>query len=247
MYPCDRWYWRRAPAGKRGRLCVSIWSEPLPTRLALPGTLARDPEDWALELAALCEAGPGPGLLVIDCASPWVRRHGAQPTLRALRHLARRPGVGGLVTCLHADLHPPQTAALFRRSASCVLTCEEGPGLCGLRCETLRARAGPKTERAQVSVRDDGAALEIKAVGGETGREQSAEAETGAEELEARRAVALPYELQRDRGLLAASDARQYLPKAAGGLSDTGNHVLYVRDSESEHDSDEDPDDELDF
>lgn len=98
------------------------------------------------------------------------------------------------------------------------------------------------------------------------------------EEVEARRAVALPYELQRvrsrvvpkqwrcapmstdlcppyklrplppqDRGLLAETDARQYLPKAAGGLSATGGHVLYVRDSESELDSDEDPDDELDF
>lgn len=53
--------------------------------------------------------------------------------------------------------------------------------------------------------------------------------------------------LPQDRGLLAESDARQYLPKAAGGLSETGNHVLYVRDSESEHDSDEDPDDELDL
>lgn len=165
------WQRRGSGAGEEASLPLAHAQ----TRLALPGTLARDPEDWALELAALCEAGPGPRLLVIDCASPWVRRHGAQPTLRALRHLARRPGVGGLVTCLHADLHPPQTAALFRRSASCVLTCEEGPGLCGLRCETLRARAGPKTERAQVSVRDDGAALEIKAVGGETGREQSAE------------------------------------------------------------------------
>jgi hypothetical protein len=51
-------------------------------------------------------------------------------------------------------------------------------------------------------------------------------------------------------------DARQYLPPAAGGFgpgaegqlgSGKLGHILYVRDSEEEHDSDEDPDDDLDW
>lgn len=49
-------------------------------------------------------------------------------------------------------------------------------------------------------------------------------------------------------------DWRDYLPPEAGGRGAAGGgsgrrlgHILYVRDSGSEHDSDEDPDDDLDL
>jgi hypothetical protein len=76
------------------------------------------------------------------------------------------------------------------------------------------------------------------------------------QERAARAAVQLPYVHQGASKTYAAEDARQYLPPAAGGFGpgvDDGvgsgrlGHILYVRDSEEEHDSDEDPDDDLDI
>ena len=66
----------------------------------------------------------------------------------------------------------------------------------------------------------------------------------------------LPYVHQGAGGVGDVDDARQYLPPAAGGFgpgaegqlgSGKLGHILYVRDSEEEHDSDEDPDDDLDW
>ncbi len=89
----------------------------------------------------------------------------------------------------------------------------------------------------------------------------------------AREAVRLPYEHQGQAKQYQTEDFRDYLPTAAGGyaagqhaqdidavaaaaasaaapsapeVSRLG-HILYVRDSEEEHDSDEDPDDDLDI
>jgi hypothetical protein len=63
--------------------------------------------------------------------------------------------------------------------------------------------------------------------------------------------VRLPYAHQGGRPEHAAGDARAYLPAAAGGFSAVEGsrlgHILYVRDSSDEHDSDEDPDDDLDI
>lgn len=76
------------------------------------------------------------------------------------------------------------------------------------------------------------------------------------QERAAKAAVQLPYEHQGAGGVAAVADARQYLPPAAGGFgpgaedqlgSGKLGHILYVRDSEEEHDSDEDPDDDLDW
>ena len=75
------------------------------------------------------------------------------------------------------------------------------------------------------------------------------------QERAARAAVQLPYVHQGASNTYTAEDARQYLPPAAGGFgpgvdgagSGRLGHILYVRDSEEEHDSDEDPDDDLDI
>mmetsp|Transcript_33966 Transcript_33966/g.86845 ORF Transcript_33966/g.86845 Transcript_33966/m.86845 type:complete len:354 (-) Transcript_33966:1343-2404(-) len=72
------------------------------------------------------------------------------------------------------------------------------------------------------------------------------------QERVAKEQVVLPYE-HRGAGDNAASDFRQYLPPAAGGVgAGSGKqklgHILYARDSdEGEFDSDEDPDDDLDI
>jgi hypothetical protein len=72
------------------------------------------------------------------------------------------------------------------------------------------------------------------------------------QERAAKAAVQLPYVHQGGGKAYASGDARQYLPPAAGGygpgVDGPGKlgHILYVRDSEEEHDSDEDPDDDLD-
>ncbi|WIA16289.1 hypothetical protein OEZ85_012992 [Tetradesmus obliquus] len=80
--------------------------------------------------------------------------------------------------------------------------------------------------------------------------------EVSEQERAARAAVQLPYVHQGASKTYTAEDARQYLPPAAGGFGpgvDDGagsgrlGHILYVRDSEEEHDSDEDPDDDLDI
>ncbi|DBA68866.1 TPA: hypothetical protein ACH3X2_013345 [Trebouxia sp. C0005] len=68
----------------------------------------------------------------------------------------------------------------------------------------------------------------------------------------ARQAVVLPYEHQGAGQVYKTGDFKDYLPQAAGGSGrGTGEgslgHILYVRDSASEHDSDEDPDDDLDI
>ncbi|KAL0019744.1 hypothetical protein WJX77_011084 [Trebouxia sp. C0004] len=68
----------------------------------------------------------------------------------------------------------------------------------------------------------------------------------------ARQAVVLPYEHQGAGQAYKTGDFKDYLPQAAGGSgrgSGAGSlgHILYVRDSASEHDSDEDPDDDLDI
>lgn len=73
-----------------------------------------------------------------------------------------------------------------------------------------------------------------------------------AQEQAARQAVVLPYEHQGSGQAYQTADFKDYLPKAAGGQGKgTGQgslgHILYVRDSASEHDSDEDPDDDLDI
>ena len=74
----------------------------------------------------------------------------------------------------------------------------------------------------------------------------------GVQEQAARQAVVLPYEHQGASLAYQTGDYKDYLPKAAGGQGKgTGEgalgHILYVRDSASEHDSDEDPDDDLDI
>eukprot|EP00879_Flechtneria_rotunda_P009501 GHRR01009945.1.p1 GENE.GHRR01009945.1~~GHRR01009945.1.p1 ORF type:complete len:258 (+),score=87.72 GHRR01009945.1:1676-2449(+) len=80
--------------------------------------------------------------------------------------------------------------------------------------------------------------------------------EVSDQERIAKAAVRLPYAHQGAGKVYQAGDARQYLPPAAGGFgpgaADTADtrklgHILYVRDSEEEHDSDEDPDDDLDI
>lgn len=72
----------------------------------------------------------------------------------------------------------------------------------------------------------------------------------------ARAAVQLPYVHQGARKSHKVADFRQHLPPAAGGYgpgvedaagSGKLGHILYVRDSEEEHDGDEDPDDDLDI
>jgi len=68
----------------------------------------------------------------------------------------------------------------------------------------------------------------------------------------ARQAVVLPYEHQGAGQAYKTGDFKDYLPQAAGGSGRGAGegslgHILYVRDSASEHDSDEDPDDDLDI
>ena len=72
------------------------------------------------------------------------------------------------------------------------------------------------------------------------------------QEQMARQAVVLPYEHQGSAQAYQTGDFKDYLPKAAGGQGKGAGqgslgHILYVRDSASEHDSDEDPDDDLDI
>lgn len=72
------------------------------------------------------------------------------------------------------------------------------------------------------------------------------------QEREARQAIILPYEHQGAGRAYQTDNYRDYLPHAAGGHSKgsgTGElgHIMYIRDSESEYDSDEDPDDDLDI
>lgn len=72
------------------------------------------------------------------------------------------------------------------------------------------------------------------------------------QEQAARQAVVLPYEHQGVGQAYQTGNFKDYLPKAAGGQGkgagqDSLGHILYVRDSASEHDSDEDPDDDLDI
>lgn len=72
------------------------------------------------------------------------------------------------------------------------------------------------------------------------------------EEQLARQAVVLPYEHQGAGQAYKTGDFKDYLPQAAGGSGRGAGegslgHILYVRDSASEHDSDEDPDDDLDI
>ena len=74
----------------------------------------------------------------------------------------------------------------------------------------------------------------------------------GAQEQLARQAVVLPYEHQGAGQAYKTGDFKDYLPQAAGGSGRGAGegslgHILYVRDSASEHDSDEDPDDDLDI
>ena len=81
------------------------------------------------------------------------------------------------------------------------------------------------------------------------------------QEKSARDHVRLPYEHQGQGSRFQTSDYRDYLPGPAGGhagrqhpldadeqqqVSRLGR-IHYVRDSEEEHDSDEDPDDDLDI
>lgn len=72
-----------------------------------------------------------------------------------------------------------------------------------------------------------------------------------AEEESARARVSLPYEHQGQGARYdPGTDFRQYLPPEAGGTAGGGRrlgHILYLRDSGSEADSDEDPDDDLDL
>lgn len=87
-----------------------------------------------------------------------------------------------------------------------------------------------------------------------------------AQEKKAKAAVVLPHLHQSAATTANSSDWKDYLPVAAGGRSaafnhgeamDAGNHdepthtlghIHYVRDSDDEqHDSDEDPDDDLDI
>ena len=69
------------------------------------------------------------------------------------------------------------------------------------------------------------------------------------QEAEARRRVQLPFEHQGQAAAHQAhEDFRDYLPREAGGRAAPGHslgRILYVRDSESEADSDEDLDDDL--
>ena len=88
------------------------------------------------------------------------------------------------------------------------------------------------------------------------------------QEQAAKQLVRLPYEHQGQGIQYQTGDFRDYLPGPAGGhaggqhpqdaprSSGSGGdpagagrlgHILYVRDSEEEHDSDEDPDDDLDI
>ena len=74
----------------------------------------------------------------------------------------------------------------------------------------------------------------------------------GVQEQAARQAVVLPYEHQGGGQAYQTADFKDYLPRAAGGQSKGAGegalgHILYVRDTASEHDSDEDPDDDLDI
>ena len=78
------------------------------------------------------------------------------------------------------------------------------------------------------------------------------EGSASVQEQAARQSVVLPYEHQGAGQAYQTGDFKDYLPKAAGGQGKgTGEgalgHILYVRDSGSEHDSDEDPDDDLDI
>lgn len=72
------------------------------------------------------------------------------------------------------------------------------------------------------------------------------------EERAAKRSVLLPFEHQGGGQAYQTGDFKDYLPPAAGGRAmgsgaDKLGHILYVRDSASEYDSDEDPDDDLDI
>eukprot|EP00878_Enallax_costatus_P015900 GHUV01016668.1.p1 GENE.GHUV01016668.1~~GHUV01016668.1.p1 ORF type:complete len:406 (+),score=104.06 GHUV01016668.1:266-1483(+) len=80
--------------------------------------------------------------------------------------------------------------------------------------------------------------------------------EMSEQERAAKAAVQLPYVHQGAGRSYEIADFRQYLPPAAGGYgpgvedaagSSKLGHILYVRDSEEEHDSDEDPDNDLDI
>lgn len=71
-------------------------------------------------------------------------------------------------------------------------------------------------------------------------------------ERAARERVVLPFEHQGRGKLYQTGDFKDYLPVAAGGhAAGSGEeqlgHILYVRDSSEEYDSDEDPDDDLDI
>lgn len=69
------------------------------------------------------------------------------------------------------------------------------------------------------------------------------------EQRRARSEVVLPYQHQGDGALYRTGDFKDYLPVEAGGRA-AGRKlgtITYVRDSDGEFDSDEDPDDDLDI
>mmetsp|Transcript_26763 Transcript_26763/g.79480 ORF Transcript_26763/g.79480 Transcript_26763/m.79480 type:complete len:403 (-) Transcript_26763:79-1287(-) len=84
--------------------------------------------------------------------------------------------------------------------------------------------------------------------------------ELNDQERAAKEHVRLPYEHQGDAARYQTGQWKDYLPVSAGGMAGAQHHsdhaaaevtklghILYVRDSEEEHDSDEDPDDDLDI
>ncbi|KAL0030546.1 hypothetical protein WJX79_003415 [Trebouxia sp. C0005] len=201
--------------------------------------------------------------VIIDSLDHLLQHAGLNQVLRLLEDLRTCADVSSVCGMIHKDLHAPQLHLKRRtgrvRVESELYSLSQGGGietdaapqevitaqlLAAHNVSRLESQHDKAQERQAQAEEEAGLALLTKQAGMKLTLTQK-------EQL-ARQAVVLPYEHQGAGQVYKTGDFKDYLPQAAGGSGrGTGEgslgHILYVRDSASEHDSDEDPDDDLDI
>ncbi|KXZ44758.1 hypothetical protein GPECTOR_62g873 [Gonium pectorale] len=204
------------------------------------GRVKVDSELYALLPAQAGEAGPGPYQLRLFPAPPFLDL----PDPKSLVKLQPLASTAAATTGASSSAQPAAPVAA-------------ATGAAGAAAATAgRANGG-----------GGGAAQPLGLLGGVATEEQLARAVGSSmrltlteEERRAKAAVVLPYQHQGQQrgptaGAYAAGDHAAYLPPAAGGVGPAAGgsgqqalgHILYVRDSGSEADSDQELDEDLDI
>ncbi|KAL0046127.1 hypothetical protein WJX82_003208 [Trebouxia sp. C0006] len=212
------------------------------------------------------EANSAGWCVVIDSLDHLLQRAGIHEVLHFLEDLRNHSDISSVCGMIHKDLHTPQLHLKRHtgrvRVESELYSLSQGGGI-----ETDAAPQEVIT--AQLLAAHNVGRLEAQHDKRQEAQERQAQAEEEAglalltrqagmkltltqKEQLARQAVVLPYEHQGAGQAYKTGDFKDYLPQAAGGSgrgSGEGSlgRILYVRDSASEHDSDEDPDDDLDI